>query len=140
MNWGVIIFVLVVLSILWIDPLKSKTEAFEPDPYALTTKITQTLRDRGVRLAPNGIRNVTPIDVTMDKPVSDSMIGVVFGGSPAFTSRASARLRIITRGGDTILTPTFTVQGKGETRVASQRDASTGLMQIAASVRQRLTQ
>ena len=138
----ILVAVLVVMVFLWIDTGRRDPishEAFEPDTYALTNTIMKTLEQKGVRFASNGVKNVTPIDVVMDKPRNENMMQTLIGATPAFVSRASARLRIITRGGDIVLTPTFVVQGRGETRVASQRDASLGIYTVATSVRDRLT-
>lgn len=135
---SIIVVVLIVMAFLWID-IGTSREAFEPDTYALTNTITRTLKQKGVRFAPNGVKSVTPIDVQMDKPRNENMMQTLMGRTPAFVSRASARLRIVTRGGDVVLTPTFVVQGRGETRVASQRDASLGIAAISKAVNDRLT-
>lgn len=132
-----IVAILLLLAILWIDVTRS--EAFEPDDETLAMDITKTLRQRGVRFAPNGVMSVTARDVTIGPAEYTNMMGVVFGRRPAFVARATARLDIKTQGGDTIITPTFTVDGRGETRAESRRDAQVGIERVVARVESRLS-
>jgi hypothetical protein len=132
-----IVAILVLLAILWIDVTRS--EPFEPDDETLAMEITRTLAQRGVRFAPNGVMGVTARDVTIGPAEYTNMMGVVFGSRPAFVSRVTARLDIKTQGGDTIITPTFTIDGHGETRAASRRDAQVGIERVVARVESRLS-
>jgi hypothetical protein len=132
-----IVAILVLLAILWIDVTRS--EAFEPDDETLAMDITRTLAQRGVRFAPNGVTGVVARDVTIGPAEYTNMMGVVFGSRPAFVSRATARLDIKTKGGDTIITPTFAIDGRGETRAESRRDAQVGIESVVAHVRSRLS-
>jgi hypothetical protein len=132
-----IVAILLLLVILWIDV--TRTEAFEPESETLAMDITRTLAQRGVRFAPNGVTGVVARDVTIGAAEYTNMMGVVFGSRPAFVSRATARLDIQTRGGDTIITPTFAVDGRGETRVESRRDAQKGIDSVVAHVKSRLS-
>jgi len=133
----VIVAILLLLIILWIDVTRS--EPFEPDDETLAMEITRTLKQRGVRFAPNGVTGVAARDVTIGAAEYTNMMGVVFGSRPAFVSRATARLDIKTKGGDTIITPTFTIDGRGETRAESRRDAQTGIESVVARVQSRLS-
>jgi hypothetical protein len=132
-----IVAILVLLAILWIDVTRS--EPFEPDDETLAMEITRTLAQRGVRFAPNGVMGVAARDVTIGPAEYTNMMGVVFGSRPAFVTRATARLDIKTQGGDTIITPTFTIDGRGETRAESRRDAQMGIERVVAHVRSRLS-
>jgi hypothetical protein len=132
-----IVAILLLLVILWIDVTRS--EPFEPDDETLAMDITRTLAQRGVRFAPNGVTGVTARDVRIGAAEYTNMMGVVFGRRPVFVSRATARLDIKTRGGDTIITPTFAIDGRGETRAESRRDAQMGIDSVVARVQSRLS-
>lgn len=132
-----IFLILAILAIVWKDTIIQQ-EPFEPSSESVSTMILDTLKHHGVNFGPGGLSQVSMIDRSVQAPVQTNMLGIVFGGAPAFRTKATARLAFLTRGGDTIKTPAYGIEGRGETRDSSVSDANTGLESVMRDVEQKV--
>lgn len=114
------------------------TEAFEPEVDVLVWSIMKRVREKGVRLAPGGVKDVRIIDASVDPPEQDSMFGLLFGARPSFAVTARFRLEFVLRGGDIVRSHVITIRGHGETRGNALQDARQGMREVIDGVQARV--